>query len=258
MAKAHVDVDGCPASDFCLEDKLEAGTQSAWHAHSRHQLLYASLGTLKLQTQDTQWYLPPHRAAFIPASTPHRVSCSAESELCTVYLATERCPQLPLGVFSVLPVAREMLLYARRWGASREPRDPLAESYFETLGRLASEWVGRDVALCLPVPSSTELKRAFDYILANLSETHLAAAASAARVSERTLSRRFKDETGTTLRQFVRTARVLRAMERLSTPGTSVTEVAFDVGFEDVTALSRAFKAVLGELPSEYQKRAAA
>jgi len=282
VARTHVDVDRCPASDFCLEDQLPAGTQTAWHAHTRHQLLYASAGTLTLQIKTAQWYLPPQRAAFIPANTPHQVNCTVNAELCTVYLATDNCPELPLGVFAVPPIAREMLLYARRWGYARAPDDIVAKSYFQTLGHLASEWVKQDTGLCLPIPASPELKRAIDYLLANLADGpnsqgntsnpntnnsssrnssngnadgNLAAAASAARVSERTLSRRFKDETGTTLRQFIRTARVLRAMEQLAVRGTSITQVAFAVGFEDVTALSRAFKALLGELPSDYQKR---
>jgi transcriptional regulator GlxA family with amidase domain len=206
---------------------------------------------------DSQWWLPPHRAAWIPAGVQHIVRCAAGAELCTAYLDPSLCHDLDCGVFSVLPVAREMLLYGVRWGPERDPEDKAPASYFATLAHLSREWVERDVGLRLPLPTSIELRRAFDYLLGHLDSWTLGEAASAAQVSERTLSRRFRDETGMTLRNFVRTARVLRAMEALSAPGASVTQVAFAVGFEDVSALSRAFAALLGERPSEFHKRMA-
>ena len=47
---------------------------------------------------------------------------------------------------------------------------------------------------------------------------------------------------------------MIAAMEQLS-HGESVTEVAFEVGFESLSAFSKAFKAFPGDLPSQFDGR---
>lgn len=255
MTSEIIDVDACPATAFALQAQIAPGTLGDWHHHQRHQLLYASRGTLVFETQSATWWLPPLRAAFIPGRTAHRVRSTCGADLCAIYLTPPLAAGLPCGVFAVTALAREMLMFARRWNAQRDPDDQLANLYFETVSALAGEWVHCDVRLQLPMPTSSELKLACDYLIAHIDEPSLAGAARAAAVSERTLSRRFREETGGTLRHFVRTARVLSAMEALCDPQATVTEVAFKVGFEDASALSCAFKALLGESPSGYQRR---
>ena len=45
-----------------------------WHAHSRHQLMYAFSGTLRLEAENGLYLLPPQRAAWIPAGVKHRTT----------------------------------------------------------------------------------------------------------------------------------------------------------------------------------------
>jgi AraC-like DNA-binding protein len=72
-------------------------------------------------------------------------------------------------------------------------------------------------------------------------------------LSPRTLIRRIKDDTGMSLREFRRQARVLAALERLPL-GESVTNVAMDVGFDSPSAFIQAFRSVTGKTPGRYMK----
>lgn len=258
IASGLVDVDAAPAPSFGLADDF-GERDTGWHAHDRHQILYAVAGSLHLEVEAAQWLLPPQRAAFIPARVTHRVRCRTRVALRTVYLdgrvtglAEAAC------VFAVTPLAREMILHAMRWGPQGSAGDEdVARSFFATLGLLARGWLRADAGLRLPRPQSPDLARAFEYALAHLDRASMEEAARAAAVSPRTLARRFQSETQMSWRSFLRTARVLRGMELLAQPGTNVTETALAVGFESLAAFSSCFRELTGESPREYQKRVA-
>jgi transcriptional regulator GlxA family with amidase domain len=50
-------------------------------------------------------------------------------------------------------------------------------------------------------------------------------------------------------------ARILRALALLAEPGPSVLDVSTAVGFDNVSAFSRAFAQHCGETPSAYRRR---
>ncbi|UOQ58192.1 helix-turn-helix domain-containing protein [Leucobacter allii] len=82
----------------------------------------------------------------------------------------------------------------------------------------------------------------------------IARLAEHARVSPRTFSRRFLDETGYTPMQWVMRARVDRAREILEETDLGVDEIAATVGLGTATNLRRHFRAVLGTTPTEYRR----
>lgn len=71
------------------------------------------------------------------------------------------------------------------------------------------------------------------------------------RHGPRTLSRRFVSETGFTFTQWRQQARVLRALERLA-DGVTVTAVALDLGYDNVSAFIDMFRRTLGTTPGQY------
>jgi transcriptional regulator GlxA family with amidase domain len=77
--------------------------------------------------------------------------------------------------------------------------------------------------------------------------------ASVARMSVRTLSRRFREETSTTPAQWLLSQRVDRARELLETTGLTVDSVAHRSGFPDAPTLRRHFLRRVGTTPSAYR-----
>ncbi|XXX72823.1 helix-turn-helix transcriptional regulator [Sorangium sp. So ce134] len=73
--------------------------------------------------------------------------------------------------------------------------------------------------------------------------------------SERTLRRHLEDE-GTTLRQIVAEVRRHTAEELLRESDTSTSEIAFLLGFSEVTAFARAFKRWSGRTPGQFRDEA--
>jgi transcriptional regulator GlxA family with amidase domain len=176
----------------------------------------------------------------------------------TVYLSPRlaRGPEGGCRVFEAAPLAREMILYAMRWGPDGDGQDDGARApFFAALAALCEEWCAEALPFRLPGAKTPELARAMEYALDALGESPtLEEAARRAALSERTLARRFADEAQTTWRQFLHHARMLRAMELLAQPGARVTDTALAVGFESFGAFTRAFEAFTGERPRDYRK----
>lgn len=258
--RPRIDVDAAPDEAFAITEDLPP-FESAWHSHNKHQVVFAATGTAILTVKEARWILPPQRAAWIRANTPHRVTSTTGIALRTIYIATSLVSLTPesCGVFSVTPLAREMMLFAARWG----PRDTIVDSenestrsaFFAAFAGLCIEWLTGDPDLVLPRAATPDLDRAMAYVEAHLADATVEQAAAAAHVSVRTLARRFEDEARMTFRAYLQTARFVRALELLAVPGASVTVTAYAVGFRSPGAFASAFSERCGETPSSFHAR---
>lgn len=254
-----LDLDLVPLSAFGLADELVLH-DGDWHAHQRHQLLYSSQGVLQLEVGAVRYFLPPRRAAWISAGIAHRVTTRAAS-LRTLYLSPRLVTWSPpeCAVFSVDELARGLLLYAMRFGPERAQEGELEGHFFATVAGLSQDWVAKALPFRLPMAQSEGLRNAMRFALEQLHRPIGAQdGARAGGMSLRTLNRRFAEEARTSWREYLHTARMLRAMELLEAPGARVTEVAFEVGFESPAAFTRAFERFFGSPPRDYRKGAEA
>lgn len=85
----------------------------------------------------------------------------------------------------------------------------------------------------------------------------LAELAQRVRVSARTIDRHLKKEQ-LQFRNLARQVQIERACELLAAPGTTVAQVALELGYSDAANFSRAFRRELGMPPGDYQQQRAA
>ena len=71
---------------------------------------------------------------------------------------------------------------------------------------------------------------------------------------EKRLSRVFKEQTGRTVFEFVREARLAEAQRLLASSALSVEEVALAVGFSGAANFSTAFRERFGSTPSAFRQ----
>ena len=81
----------------------------------------------------------------------------------------------------------------------------------------------------------------------------VAGLARMAKLSPYHFLRSFKTVTGVTPHQWLLRARLRAAAEKLAATKAPVTEIALDVGFEDLSNFTRTFRAEFGASPREYQ-----
>ncbi len=256
MTRPFVELSTVEAASFALTDEHPTLETDA-HSHARHQILFASAGTLRLEVEGSLWLLPPQRAAWLSAGTVHITRAARPVSLRTLYLdaSLPGLPQMDCAVFQVSPLARQMILHSMQWGPHHDHGAGLAAEFFALLGKLCTTWVENGAPARLPRGGSEELQRAMDYALEHLDgPLTLEEGARAAALSPRTLTRRFAQEVQSSWRSFVSQARQIRAMELLADPGLTITEISMEVGFESMGAFSQAFKRHTGQTPSAYRR----
>jgi transcriptional regulator GlxA family with amidase domain len=150
---------------------------------------------------------------------------------------------------------REMIVYATRWPIDRPTSDPTADAFFAALALLATEWLDDEAPLHLPTSASPTIAAVMAYTQAHLAEADERSVCAAVGLSERSLRRRFRADTGTSWQEYRTTSRVLRAMALLAEPGTTVLDTAVAVGFGSLSGFNRAFLRLTGERPSDYRRR---
>ena len=75
---------------------------------------------------------------------------------------------------------------------------------------------------------------------------------TAVNMSRANVHRKLKALTDQSTTEFIRTIRLKRAAQLLSQKTGSVSEIAYEAGFNNLSYFTRCFKEVYGVLPSEY------
>lgn len=241
-----------PAAGSIIQDEYDVDTH--WHSHDMHQLQYAFEGSIEVEDAYARHLLPRQLAAWIPAGVVHRTSLhrvrSGSILLAPAMIADagER-----VHIIGVSPLMREMVIAAMRWPLSAPP-DDMSRAYFAAFALLCGEWIRVKTDLSLPTATEPALLAAMDHTRANLCGGDMAAAARAAGLSERTLRRRFRAELGLSWEEYRRRARLLSAVELLTSTRHSVCVIAGQVGFESQSAFAKAFRALLGQSPQLFRR----
>jgi AraC-like DNA-binding protein len=106
------------------------------------------------------------------------------------------------------------------------------------------------------IPVYVHLRRAKDLMDRDYArELDVPSLAREAHASRAHFVRSFKKAFGETPHQYLLGRRIERAKELLRGTGLSVTEVSIEVGFRSLGSFSTAFRALVGEPPSDYARR---
>lgn len=250
-------IETLPDFTFGIRRRLDS-LDSGWISFSGDYLIYAAAGVLTVEIEGKRWLLPPQRAAWVAAGAAVRISAETPVESSSILYA--KTANLGLGfscrVFSLNPMAREMIVYAMRWGAERSETTEDQERFFQSVALVCKELAERPEELWLPTVRSEFLQKAMGFILANLgSPLDIETVAGKVNVSGRTLARHFSSEANMTCGQFIHRARIIRAAELLAGSDATVLQVAGSVGYESASSFSEAFRGMMQETPRDFQKR---
>ena len=107
-----------------------------------------------------------------------------------------------------------------------------------------------------PVDLLPHLRRARDLMDSSYADDlDVETVAKAAGVSKYHFIRSFSGEYGQTPAQYLTHRRIERAQDLLRATNLTVTEVCMLVGYASLGSFSAKFRALVGEAPSDYQKR---
>jgi AraC-like DNA-binding protein len=153
-----------------------------------------------------------------------------------------------------LPPLRELSRHTARAHMAMTQPELMEEAAFEMVGH-AIQLGGRlRRARRAPVHHHGRMTEVLRYMAAHSAAPHkIAGLARMARLSPYHFLRSFKATTGVTPHQWLLRARLRDAAGRLAATSMPVTDIALDVGFEDLSNFTRSFRAEFGASPREYR-----
>lgn len=230
-------------------ESLPPGTVTPWHSHAWWQLAWAMRGVMTLETRQGSYIAPPQRAILVPPGVEHQATNASRTEMRSLYLdcalmewAAPRCRVLEMSA-----LVRELILAV---GLLPQEYDPNAANT-RLIGVLIDQLATMpEVHLNLPLPEDPRLARICNHLQANPDDPRtMGEWAGLVGLSERSLARNFRLQTGMSFgdwRQRMRMLLALAALER----GERVTRVALDAGYASASAFIAAFRKTFGVTPS--------
>gem|GEM_PF-2481690 len=105
-------------------------------------------------------------------------------------------------------------------------------------------------------PDTKFLQEVIKYILEDIDNSTLGAAylSHKLHLSESQIYRKLKTISGKSTALFIRSVRLQKAIELLQTTNKTISEITYEIGFNDPAWFSRAFKEEFGMTPSETQR----
>lgn len=224
---------------------------AAPHVHPRGQLIFASSGVMRVVCGRDVWVVPPSQAVWVPPWIEHEVYFPGEVSLCNLFIDQSSSTGLPevCTIFKVPPLLRELILKAVLIGDCYAPRSAGYRLMMVIIDELVQ---AESTELHLPMGHDERLLRVMEALLKNPGDSReLDELAKIAGASSRTLSRLFVRETGMTFGAWRKRLLLQEAVDRLG-KGHNVTRVAFDLGYQSLSAFIEMFRQSLGASPGQY------
>ncbi|WP_144141658.1 AraC family transcriptional regulator [Paraburkholderia sp. BCC1884] len=222
-----------------------------WQSYRRARLIHVRAGILTVRTGSARWVMPPGHAVWVAANELHCLTAAGAVVLNSLYVDAHALPAPPLqsGAIKVDRLVEALLIAAAEMPHTRPLDEAAARLVQVLLDRLPALPV---VSLGLNWPRDPRIARIADALNANPAEPGvLEELAAAAGVTGRTAARLFVKETGQTFGQWRQQLRLLVALERLGL-GTSVSQVALEIGYSDVSSFIAVFRDAFGDTPARY------
>lgn len=220
------------------------------HRHSRGQLLFARNQSLQIRIGDTCWHLPAQQAVWIPSNQEHQVFAPNGADYLSVYSDESCFKDLPnqAGCVALSRLAKELIMESAQFGEHYQPDSPesrLNQVLFDQLRQLKTD------AWPLIMPQYNLLKKLCDRLIENpQQQISLQSWGQQFGATERHLARRFKTETGLTYTQWRHRLEILYMLQAVQ-KGFSLSYIAADLNYAQVSAFSKMVKRETGFCPSE-------
>lgn len=221
------------------------------HRHPWAQLSYAVQGVIEVTTAVGRFMAPPLRAVWIPAGVSHGVRCSKNTEIRSLYIDVNAAPMAwdDCRVLVVGALLRELIRAFSVVPIEYDEQGPDGRLAGVLLDQLAC---APEAGLVLPWPTDARLRKLCNSLQVHPdNRTTLFAFSRELGVSDKTLSRLFRQQTGLSFRLWRQRSRLLSALPMLER-GDRVTDVALACGYESMSAFVAAFREQMGATPGEF------
>ncbi|MGL6127678.1 AraC family transcriptional regulator [Chryseobacterium artocarpi] len=226
------------------------------HVHDRAQLTFVEEGYQYFHIDQKIYLVPQHHVIWIPSKKAHKTTSEAQTVNLMVFLFKSVFDDdfyQNVQVFAAPPVLKEMLFYTSKWNQSLEENEE-QDIFFKAILKSLPNFYKESSGLEIPVPTDVRLIPVCKDINVNFKyNLDIDKLAEKATMSVRSLQRIFKKETGITLQKYLQLTRILKSIELIDTQQYTLSEIAYKVGYQSLSAFTTAYFAVMQSKPKVHK-----
>lgn len=233
----------------------------AKHRHvGKHQIIYTFSGTLRIQIDTSDYFVPEKHIAWIPANTEHELcSNNRQALLIIFYISLEPEDQQrfsnQFAIYNTNAVIAENLRFiSSRHSLIRQQEQPdLYDFSYAFFKLLPSMNPSHEITLKTQIiPSDERLQPILQYLREHvLDNPTIEETASRFGFSVRNLSR-ILHNSGIRFNQYLNLQRVTHAIELYTDGGKTLQQIAYEAGFNTPSHFNRVFKQITGMSPGTF------
>lgn len=224
-----------------MRREYSASTNFGWHSHRRGQFLYGNSGYMTVMTEEGAFMLPSGYAILLAPDLPHAVETFGKTEMHSVYIEesalrgdwdrTRILKVSPLLDASIQALAREPLLY------DEDGRGQHLSALILDEIRLADEQ-----PFAVPLPAERQLRKLCRNLLDDPGlDLTIDDWADEVGMSRRTMTRKFRQETGMSFIEWRQRLRISHVMQRRA-EGMPLAAASVEAGYQSASALRKVMK----------------
>lgn len=219
------------------------------HVHSMHELVWVRGGTLTSRIGNQIFTVPAGFGLWMPAGVLHGGRVTAAAQLHDAFFVPERTPIEFSGPTPIIitPLLESLLLRLIGTDLDEAARARTEAVVFDVLHATEQQFA-------LDLPGDLRIDAIAEALLKNPSDARgLAEWAAELGMSDRTITRAFREATGLSFAQWRQSLRVHEALALLSA-GMDVQEVSERLGYSHPSTFIAAFRRVMNVTPGLLAK----
>ncbi|MGV7105007.1 helix-turn-helix domain-containing protein [Flavobacterium sp. U410] len=249
-------VDQNPESILVMRQQTEQRLPA--HQHDKAQLLLVYGGIAYLQTDTKDFYIPSNHYIWIPKNYPHNLMFNTQDlYIINIYFPDEKADSFygELGIYPVSKLLAEMLSFSEKWQGDYYEGSWEFE-FLTTLKSVLSKENLKKFSIQLPTTDDQRLNAIIDGFRNRLNESlSLDSIAQQSGISVRSLTRLFQTKLHITFVQYLKMLRIIRAMELINDTDLNMTEIAYEIGYSNISAFSNNFQQLTNVRPTEFKTK---
>jgi len=236
-----------------IHRRIPASTGVSHYHHPLTQVIYIKKGVLAVISEAGRYFVSTHQAIVIPADLAFELIAKTQVDLAVLYFEQKQAEYLP---HCTTVISCSQFLQTLLAQAELIPKEYHWRSKDGRLFRLIGDHFAcaPSIDTYLPYPKDERLTNITDKLLKHPAlKSDLVSWGKFVNVSSRTLTRRFKQETGITYSEWRQRLNIQIAIKHLAQQD-SISSIAQLLGYESSSAFIYMFKKQMGISPKQYLK----
>ncbi|CAL1517138.1 helix-turn-helix domain-containing protein [Chitinophaga sp. MM2321] len=250
------EIDKRPDSVYVMHEKSEK--HIPFHKHKKGQLSYVEGGVAYIHIKDKTYVIPARHYFWVPTGLEHilKVGYSA-TVMRSLFFYTHDDSKDPfyaqLGIYPINDLLLQMIQYTQDWDghiSGKEDRYLFLAAIKNILPAIST----RINPIMLPSTENERMLAIMNYMDKHIAETHsLHSIGKKFGLSERTLSRLFQSTLNISFLQYLKSLRMVRAIELIQT-NHSIGDITYAIGYNSIASFSNTFYQFTNLRPSDFKK----